>query len=512
MVNMKDTVDVHFKGTLCMGSAVGSATLPNTAGGTFDEHPPEQDITEIASFWEGDEVSELRDEWGGNGEEERTAMLGLEAEPWGRRIDDSTLIYLRDIGRVSLLTANDEKVLASKLEEARFLERLEGIQLQSNGRNLSPASTVIYLLRHLVAAFPLIEILARRLDFDATHSFLRVIRNPKLVAATDGVIDEELVKAIAEENGDSDSEVTRNLADLSTANRLLPSDSLEDTLAGMSTSKLDALLAEPVDAEFASQLLARRRQLNARFGKVKRAAAQSRKRLIEANLRLVVSVARKYVGRGIPLLDLIQEGNIGLFRAVDRFQYRKGFKFSTYAHWWIRQSVTRSLADQARTVRIPVHVVEIINRVHKTKHDLAQKYGHEPSYAEIGSALDMSSDRVKEILKLSRIPLSLEMPVGQDGDSDLGDFVEDRASVPPVEAASRELLRAQLIEAISGLSERERGVLLMRFGLGNDSPRTLVEVGEEFNLTRERIRQIEAQALRKLRHPSRSRKLIDFLD
>jgi len=292
----------------------------------------------------------------------------------------------------------------------------------------------------------------------------------------------------------------------------LPSELLEAIVDGTSWSQMGSLVAEPINLEFLSKLQAKSQQLKTYFSKVKKAASESEKRLIEANLRLVVSVAKKYTGHGIPFLDLIQEGNIGLFRAVKKFQYRRGYKFSTYAHWWIRQSITRSIADQARTIRIPVHMIEIINKLFKTNRCLTQEYGREPSCEEIGRAMDISSEKVREIMGLSKMPLSLELPIGEEGDSHLGDFVEDRATLPPVEAASRELLKAQLSKVLSELSDRERRVLLLRFGLEDDRPRTLEEVGKEFNLTRERIRQIEAKALRKLRHPSRSRKLKDYLE
>ncbi|MDP2917398.1 MAG: RNA polymerase sigma factor RpoD [Dehalococcoidia bacterium] len=368
---------------------------------------------------------------------------------------------------------------------------------------------MLTIVRDLCWSTDVINAIQKELGLKRPSTFMNALSNTTFREAIDAEIKPEFIQSIANHMNKPVPETEQIIIKLSVNINLLPKQVLGVVKENICKADIEKLTE---DIDFMNSLQAYDEQLRSYFDNIEGQAEKAKRHLIEANLRLVVSVAKKHIGRGMSLLDLIQEGNIGLTRAVEKFDHHKGYKFSTYATWWIRQAITRAIADQARTIRIPVHMVETINKLLRVSRRLAQEQGKQPSSKEIGQEMEMYPEKVEEIIKVSQLPISLESPIGDEEDSHLGDFIEDRNALAPVDAASRQLLKEQIEEVLGTLTPREQRVLQLRFGLEDGRSRTLEEVGKEFNVTRERIRQIEAKALRKLRHPSRSRRLKDYLE
>jgi RNA polymerase primary sigma factor len=439
------------------------------------------------------------------GDDQRRAVVearsAAQTHDTGTNLDDPVRMYLREIGRVSLLTGEREVELAMAMERGEYLRGLKSRLRIATGSPPRAELIGLEVFRSFRDGWLHVEELLRAVDaMDISdrqrclHTVLPITQFP-----------EGAITAVSERLNLSPEALEESLRRRNVEWEILPlhvRDMLRHSLAH----------PWPDEAHVLELLVADIPALERRWERTIQEGEAAKVALTEANLRLVVSVAKKYVGRGMSMLDLIQEGNLGLIRAVEKFQHHKGFKFSTYATWWIRQAITRAIADQARTIRIPVHMVETINRLIRTSRRLQQELGREPTSEEIGLEMELDADRVREIIKISQEPVSLEMPIGEEEDSNLGDFIEDNKILAPADAASRKMLKEQMDDVLGTLSDRERQVLAMRFGLDDGRTRTLEEVGKAFGVTRERIRQIEAKALRKLRHPSRSKKLKDYLD
>ncbi len=433
--------------------------------------------------------------------------------------DDPVRMYLREIGKVELLNAEGERNLARIIEIVKYINDTKSLLLLSDQ---SPNTINIQIIRNTLAYLSssekAINVIYKFLNIEKGKSDITLsnyLNNHQIKSLLSGASKSEdyfnLINLMTDSLNINEEEVQNIIADLSATIDVIPSwivneifdeDPKLKDLKKYGSKKKTFKYHKDEDLEPLYEN---------HIEKILHQGQVCENHLVKANLRLVVSVAKKYIGRGMSLLDLIQEGNIGLIRAVEKFDYRKGFKFSTYATWWIRQAITRAIADQARTIRVPVHMVETINKLLRVSRRLVQEYGREPTTRELAKEMDLSPEKVREILKISQEPVSLATPIGEEDDSLLGDFIEDVTSLGPSDAASHNLLKDHVGSVLGSLNIREQRVLQLRFGLEDGRSRTLEEVGREFGVTRERIRQIEAKALRKLRHPTRSKKLKDFL-
>jgi RNA polymerase primary sigma factor len=453
-----------------------------------------------------DEELDLADE---EIDEEEVSELEITPRKQKFELDEGSLdLYLDEVGQTPLLSVEETNALARQIEDGKHLDRLEKEWIAEHGVKPSPIDLLLVLAEHIRRADSAFEALCQHLDLPSRGSIAEKVLHPDLRSVIDSQIDEHLSSAIAEITGVSQARTEKSMIELSVDSRLMPWDIMEEAGQKSSLAEFWEVLWSP---EFQDKLEAHGSEIAQHFEGIRQKARQARKRMIQANLRLVVSVAKGHIDWGVPLLDLIQEGNIGLMQAVRKFDHRRGCKFSTYAIPWIWQAVNRAANEQGRIVHLPGHVVDDLTKLSRARNNLAQKFGRQPNDKELASETGLPFKKVESLLKvMSGVPVSLDTPVGEDG-SEIGDFIADQTVVQPDEQSNASLLKEELNRTLESLTPRERRVIELRFGLGDEYSRTLVEVGTELGLSKERIRQIEKEALAKLRHPSNSRELIGYL-
>lgn len=436
--------------------------------------------------------------------EGKNVPTGGDVEPIG----DSMDLYLVECRRTRLLSADEEKRLGSSIEDGGYLSQIDQELVDKNGYPPSETDLLLELMKRFCQSGSLLRMVCRHLKLQLSEGISKTVLNSKLRRGIDSKIDQHLSDAVARASGASEVQTVQDLIKLSLVTRLIPWHIIRGVAEASSIAELERVLNSP---KFRGKLEKLHPEIALHFQQIRQRAQEATRQLTQSNLRLVVSVAKKYRGYGMPLADLVQEGNIGLMRAVEKFDHRRGYKFSTYAHWWIRQAVGRAISDQVRTVRLPIHMADNMTRLVQTRQRLYQKFGRQPTSKELAAEMRISPEKLEWLQKVNaNKPISLETPIGDEG-GQLSDFVEDRAVPKPAEEATTGLLRDQLGKTLESLPARERRIIEMRFGLDDGYCRTLEEVGAELGLTRERIRQLEKEALAKLRHPKLSRQFVGYL-